>query len=77
LKTGATDQLLNALEQIKTQDMQYEAFVALMQKLLAGVPLDPEEEEPEVSGSEIEQAVAAIQVKVEKDLKAKEIKIRA
>lgn len=56
--------------------MEYETFVALMQKLLAGVPLDSEEEEGEVSGSDIEKAVAAIQVKVEKDFKLKETKIR-
>lgn len=48
-----------------------------MKKLLAGVPLEPEEEEAEISGSEIEQAVTSIQVKVEKDLKVKEGKIRA
>lgn len=56
--------------------MEYEAFVALMQKLLAGVPLDSEEDEGEVSGSDIEQAVTSIQTKVEKDLKVKEGKIR-
>jgi hypothetical protein len=42
-----------------------------MQKLLAGVPLDAEEEENEISGSEIENAVSSIQKKVEKDLKTK------
>ena len=77
VKAGATDQLVSALEDIKTKDMEYEAFVALMQKLLAGVPLEPEEEEGECSGSDIEQAVASIQTKVEKDLKAKEAKIRS
>ena len=53
VKAGATDQLVNALEEIKTKDMKYEDFVSMMKKLLAGVPLDPEEEENEVSGSEI------------------------
>ena len=48
-----------------------------MQKLLAGVPLDPEDEETEVSGNQIEHSVTAIQNKVEKELKAKEISIRA
>jgi hypothetical protein len=57
--------------------MPYDSFVSLMQKLLAGVPLEAEEEEGDISGSEIEHAVGAIQKKVEKDLKAKEGKIRA
>lgn len=78
LKTGKNDQLLSALEDLKKKETDYDVFVNLMQKLLAGVPLEPEEEdENEVSGSEIEQSVTAIQAKVEKDLKAKETKIRA
>lgn len=45
LKAGATDQLVKALEDIKMKEMKYDAFVSLMQKLLAGVPLDQEEDE--------------------------------
>ena len=41
LKAGSTDQLLSALEQMKNKELQYTRFVSLMQKLLAGVPLDP------------------------------------
>lgn len=77
LKTGKNDQLLSALEDLKKKETEYDVFVSLMQKLLAGVPFEPEDEEAEVSGSEIEQAVNAIQAKVEKDLKGKEAKIRA
>jgi hypothetical protein len=57
--------------------MEYNSFVALMQKLLAGVPADIDEEEAEISGGEIEEAVQRIQAKVEKDLKSKETKIKA
>ena len=71
LKTGKNDQLLSALEDLKKQQTEYDVFVSLMQKLLAGVPMQPEDEEGEVSGSEIESAVNSIQLKVEKDLKAK------
>ena len=39
--------------------------------------MEPEDEEAEVSGSQIESAVNAIQAKVEKDLKVKQTKIRA
>ena len=52
--------------------MQYDHFITLMQKLLAGVPLDTEEEESELSGKQIEDAVVRIQTKVEKDLKVKQ-----
>jgi hypothetical protein len=52
--------------------MEYDNFIHLMQKLLAGVPINLEEEEVEVSGKEIEDAVVRIQTKVEKDLKIKE-----
>lgn len=76
LKTGKNDLLLSAIEDLKVKDTEYDVFVNLMQKLVAGVPLEPEEEEAEISGGEIEQAVTAIQTKVEKDLKAKELKIR-
>ena len=71
LKTGKNDQLLSALEDLKKKQTEYDVFVSLMQKLLAGVPMQPEDEEGEVSGSEIESAVNSIQIKVEKDLKAK------
>lgn len=77
LKSGKNDQLLSAIEDIKNKETDYDVFVSLMQKLLAGVPIDPEDDEAEVSGSEIENAVNAIQTKVEKDLKAKETHIRA
>ena len=53
LKAGSTDELLSALEEIKTKEIEYGKFVALMQKLLAGVPLDVEVEEAEMSGSEV------------------------
>jgi hypothetical protein len=76
LKNGRNDELLNALDELKSQQLKYDVFVSLMQKLLAGVPLEPDEEDSDISGSEIEQAVQRIQAKVEKDLKAKEAKIR-
>jgi hypothetical protein len=44
LKTGKNDQLLTAIEELKSKELQYDVFVTLMQKLLAGVPLDPDEE---------------------------------
>lgn len=50
LKTGRNDELIKALEEIKSKEMQYENFITLMQKLLAGVPMDSEEEESELSG---------------------------
>jgi hypothetical protein len=77
LKTGKNEQLLAALEDIKNKDTDYDVFVSLMQKLIAGVPIEPEDEEGEVSGVDIETAVNAIQAKVEKDLKLKEANIRA
>jgi hypothetical protein len=39
LKTGKNDQLLSALEDLKKKETEYDVFVSLMQKLLAGVPL--------------------------------------
>jgi hypothetical protein len=76
LKAGSTDQLLSALEELKTKSIAYDSFVQLMQKLLAGVPLDPEEEDTEISGSELEQSVRSIQEQIEKDLKTREAKIK-
>jgi hypothetical protein len=38
LKTGKNDQLLSALEDLKKKETEYDVFVSLMQKLLAGVP---------------------------------------
>ena len=57
LKAGSTDQLLNTLEEIKTKEIEYNTFVSLMQKLLAGVPLDPDTEESELSATELEQSI--------------------
>lgn len=42
-----------------------------MQKLIAGVPLDSQEEDSEVSGKEIEDAVIGITKKMEKELDKK------
>lgn len=42
LKAGSTDQLLATLNEMKNHELEYNTFVTLMQKLLAGVPLDPE-----------------------------------
>jgi hypothetical protein len=44
LKTGKNDQLLSALDDLKNKETDYDVFVSLMQKLLAGVPIDPEDE---------------------------------
>ena len=63
LKAGKNDQLLSALEEIRDREIEYNRFVTLMQKLLAGVPIESEVEESEMSGSEIEKAVEAIQKK--------------
>jgi hypothetical protein len=57
LKAGKNDQLLSALEEIAKKEIEYNAFVNLMQKLLAGVPLEAEDEETEISGAEIEKGV--------------------
>lgn len=46
LKTGKNDQLLAALEEIKEKEIPYEDFTHLMQKLIAGVPLDFEDDDP-------------------------------
>ena len=43
LKAGKNDQLLTAIEEITRKEMEYDIFVSLMQKLLAGVPLEPED----------------------------------
>lgn len=40
LKTGGNDELLKALEEIKVKEMEYERFIHLMKKLLAGVPIN-------------------------------------
>lgn len=46
--------MIAALDDIKNREMKYEEFVTLMQKLLAGVPVNlDEEEEMEMSGLEI------------------------
>jgi hypothetical protein len=47
-----------------------------MQKLLAGVPLDPENEDTDMSANEVEQSVKVLEEKLTKDLKAKEKKLR-
>ena len=47
-----------------------------MQKLLAGVPLDPENEDTDMSAHDVEQSVKVLEEKLKKDLKAKEEKIR-
>lgn len=40
-----------------------------MQKLIAGVPHDYEEDDPQVTGNDIERAVTKIQTTLQKDLK--------
>ena len=47
-----------------------------MQKLLAGVPLEPEDNETEMSAKEIEDSLQGIQTKLEKDLESKESKVK-
>jgi hypothetical protein len=76
LKTGKNDELLQALEEIKVKEIEYERFIQLMKKLLAGVPIDyDKEEQKEVSGQQVEKAVGSIQKKVETDLEKKSKKI--
>lgn len=43
LKCGSNEELIKALDEIREQEIETEKFMTLMQKLLAGVPLDPEE----------------------------------
>lgn len=53
LKTGKNEELINALEGLKSTEMKYDEFTNLMKKLLAGVPLEEEDEEDEISGEDI------------------------
>ncbi len=65
LKSGSNDELIHALEEIKSREMEYEKFIVLMKKLLTGVPQDFEQKDQgEVTGQEIEKAVVSIQKKV-------------
>lgn len=49
LKTGSKEDLLKTLDEIKEQELENEKFISLMKKLLAGVPLETEEEEIEAN----------------------------
>jgi hypothetical protein len=60
LKTGSNDELLQALEEIKVKEIEYDRFISLMKKLLAGVPMDDKNEDNEISGLEIEKSVISI-----------------
>jgi len=61
---------------MKDKELEYNKFVALMQKLLAGVPLDPDVEETEMSANEIEQSFKSMESQIQKDLEAREGKIK-
>jgi hypothetical protein len=50
LKNNRNDELLLSLEEIKDREMEYDSFISLMQRLLAGVPADTEEENEDLSG---------------------------
>ena len=76
LKAGSTDQLLTALEEMKNKELEYNKFVTLMQKLLAGVPLDPDTEDTELSANAIEQSFKSMQSQIQKDLEVRESKIK-
>lgn len=60
MKTGSNDELLQALEEIKVKEIEYDRFISLMKKLLAGVPMDDKNEDNEISGLEIEKSVISI-----------------
>ena len=44
LKTGSNEELLRALGEISDQEMETDRFINLMKKILAGVPMNTEEE---------------------------------
>lgn len=45
LKTGSKEELIKTLDEIKEQEIENERFIGLMKKLLAGVPIDNDDEE--------------------------------
>ena len=60
MKTGSNDELLQALEEIKVKEIEYDRFISLMKKLLAVVPMDDKNEDNEISGLEMEKSVISI-----------------
>lgn len=65
LKTGSNEELLKALEEIKVKEIEYEKFIQLMKKLLAGVPMDyGKAEQKDISSQDVENSVRGIQNKV-------------
>ena len=65
LKTGSNEELLKALEEIKVKEIEYERFIQLMKKLLAGVPMDYDKtEQKDLSSQDVENSVRGIQKKV-------------
>ena len=55
--------------------MEYDRFVHLMKKLLAGVPLDEKDQDNEITGLDIEKSVASIEKKVETNIEKKSSKV--
>lgn len=55
--------------------MEYDRFVHLMKKLLAGVPIDEKDQDNEVTSLDIEKAVVGIEKKVETDIENKSKKV--
>lgn len=70
MKTSNNEELLKALNDIREQEIEADKFIAVMKKVLVGVPSE-EDNDQEISEKEIISSVESITKKVEKDLSTK------